>query len=142
VSFFPVCIIFIRVLKGVGDFEAASLLAKTAGATQQKLLIRAATYFSENDLETYTYGFSQDLSKQFSLLAPETAPKIWDDDDGTYSRVLTSEPSSRSSCASTSLNICESSVHASHCKISRIFSLARSVHALFGRCMAVLGLEL
>ncbi|WP_353481740.1 CHAT domain-containing tetratricopeptide repeat protein [Haliscomenobacter sp.] len=71
-------------LKSVGDFEAASLLAKTAGATQQKLLIRAATYFSENDLETYTYGFSQDLSKQFALLAPETATKNWDDVNGTY----------------------------------------------------------
>jgi CHAT domain-containing protein len=71
-------------LKGVGDFEAASLLAKTAGATQQKLLIRAATYFSENDLETYTYGFSQDLSKQFALLAPETAPKNWDDEEGIF----------------------------------------------------------
>jgi len=71
-------------LKSVGDFETASLMAKTAGATQQKLLIRAATYFSENDLETYTYGFSQDLSKQFSLLAPEAAPKSWDDADGTF----------------------------------------------------------
>lgn len=70
--------------KAMGNNLEAIGLAKTAGATQQKLLIRAATYFSENDLETYTYEFSQDLSEQFSLLAPEAAPKSWDDADGTF----------------------------------------------------------
>lgn len=76
-------------LRGVGDLKAAYLMAKTAGVTQQKLLIRAATYFSENDLETYTHEFSQDLSKQFSLLAPAPPQKIWEDTDGTiYNNLL------------------------------------------------------
>ena len=37
--------------------------------------------------------------------------------------------------ASTALNMVESSVHVSHASISWIFCLARSVQALFGRCM-------
>lgn len=73
-----------EMLKVQGQKNESFLQVKTAAEQQQKLLLRAATYLPENDLETYAYEFSQDLARQFSLLAPLTAQPSWEDQDGLY----------------------------------------------------------
>lgn len=73
-----------EVLKVMGQDTEVFDLAQMAMSNQQKLLLRATTYLPENDLETYTYEFSQDLARQFTLLAPLTAQASWEDQDGLY----------------------------------------------------------
>lgn len=73
-----------EILKMEGQNQAVKALIKQSSSVQQKLLLRATTYLPENDLETYTYEFSQDLARQFTLLAPLTAQASWEDQDGLY----------------------------------------------------------
>lgn len=73
-----------QMLKALGRFDEVFRQVQAVSVQQQKLLLRASTYLPENDLETYTYEFSQDLARQFSLLAPMTAQASWEDQDGLY----------------------------------------------------------